>query len=368
MKVLDFEYDRAFAEIKRLCYSGVDSVTLRDRALERMRKVVPFDGYVAFTMDPSNGLITHATVEAMGDESGLRHFLEHVYFDDHVLDFSWMAQHRIPAALLSEATGGKPEHALRFRELLGPAGFAHEMRGALTTGIELWGGLCLSRGNGHADFGDREVAFLRRVSSYLGAGLRMATLQSELGNDQDADDGSAGVLMLDQQGRVVQHNAAAECRLRELGELGQSWREGAGLPMQVWTVLGALHRAMNPATDRDFTSEPQLHVRGRGGRWLTLQASRTEPDALGASVAVVVIAPSGPREVFRLSTIGYGLTSREREVVELVVRGASSRQIAQALYISEHTVKDHLDHIFEKVGARGRREVVKRLYLNTLFS
>jgi DNA-binding CsgD family transcriptional regulator len=54
-------------------------------------------------------------------------------------------------------------------------------------------------------------------------------------------------------------------------------------------------------------------------------------------------------------------------VVELAVRGASTRKISQALYISEYTVKDHLKNIFGKVGVRGRRALIKQLYLNTIF-
>ena len=80
----------------------------------------------------------------------------------------------------------------------------------------------------------------------------------------------------------------------------------------------------------------------------------------------MVIAPAGPKEVLRLTTLGYELSRHEQEVVELVVHGASTRLIAQELYISEYTVKDHLSNIFEKVGVRGRREIVKRLYLNTI--
>ncbi len=52
---------------------------------------------------------------------------------------------------------------------------------------------------------------------------------------------------------------------------------------------------------------------------------------------------------------------------QLAVRGASTKQISQALYISEYTVKDHLSNIFERVGVRGRRALVKQLYLNTIF-
>ena len=81
----------------------------------------------------------------------------------------------------------------------------------------------------------------------------------------------------------------------------------------------------------------------------------------------MIIAPTGPGEVLHLSAMGYGLSPREQEVVDLAVRGASTRQISQALYISEYTVKDHLSNIFGKVSVRGRRALVKQLYLDTIF-
>ena len=81
----------------------------------------------------------------------------------------------------------------------------------------------------------------------------------------------------------------------------------------------------------------------------------------------MIIAPAGPKEVLSLSAIGYGLSPREQEVVDLTVRGASTKQISQALYISGYTVKDHLSNIFGKVGVRDRRSLVKQLYLNTIF-
>jgi DNA-binding CsgD family transcriptional regulator len=195
--------------------------------------------------------------------------------------------------------------------------------------------------------------------------LRAATLQQELHDDQVSDD-AAGVLVLDRWGTVVQHNAAAERRLREIGDLGVAWREGEGLPAPIWTVLGALKRALKPETDRQLNGSPYLRVRGRSGRWLTLQASRTEPSHARPAESMVIIAPAGPKEVLSLTASGYGLSPREQEVVDLAVRGASTKEISRALYISEYTVKDHLKNIFGKVGVRGRRELVKQLYLDTI--
>jgi DNA-binding CsgD family transcriptional regulator len=367
MNTADIANEWVFAEIKRLCLMGLDPTTLRQRVTERLKNAVPFDGYVAFTMDPSSGLITHALAEEMGDERTTRLFLEHVLFEDDILEFNWMMRNRLPVGLLSEATGGKLEHALRYREVIGPAGFGYELRGAFSTGTtELWGGLCLAREKGRPDFDARAVAFIRRVAPHLGAGLRAATFQQELQDDQERDD-AAGVLVLDGWGTVVQHNAAAERRLRELGYLGGRWREGEGLPAPIWTVLGALRSALKPQTDRDLNSSPYLRVRARSGRWLTLQASRTEPSQSRPSESVVIIAPAGPKEVLRLSALGYGLSPREQEVVDLAVRGVSTKEISQILYISEYTVKDHLKNIFGKVGVRGRRALVKQLYLNTIF-
>jgi len=51
-----------------------------------------------------------------------------------------------------------------------------------------------------------------------------------------------------------------------------------------------------------------------------------------------------------------GLTERELEVLRLVGQGASNRDIAASLFISEKTAKNHLTHIFEKLGVSDRTQ------------
>jgi len=55
---------------------------------------------------------------------------------------------------------------------------------------------------------------------------------------------------------------------------------------------------------------------------------------------------------------GAPLTSREREIVELMADGANNRIIAARLAISRHTVKFHVASILAKLGARSRTEAV----------
>jgi len=97
-----------------------------------------------------------------------------------------------------------------------------------------------------------------------------------------------------------------------------------------------------------------------------LYGSKAESNSGSGDETMVVIEAAGPREVAWLKTSAYGLTGRKREAVDLVVRGASTRQISHTLYISEYTVQEHLSNVFEKIGERGRRALVKRLYLESI--
>ncbi|GIP41049.1 hypothetical protein J31TS4_43290 [Paenibacillus sp. J31TS4] len=57
-----------------------------------------------------------------------------------------------------------------------------------------------------------------------------------------------------------------------------------------------------------------------------------------------------------------GLSSREQEVLRLVATGRSNREIAETLFISEHTVKNHMTNIFQKLGVTDRSQLIALVY------
>jgi DNA-binding NarL/FixJ family response regulator len=61
-------------------------------------------------------------------------------------------------------------------------------------------------------------------------------------------------------------------------------------------------------------------------------------------------------EIARSSVTGYHLTQREHEILALLSEGRSNRSIAQNLYVSEETVKGHLNAIFRKLGVTNRTQ------------
>lgn len=66
-------------------------------------------------------------------------------------------------------------------------------------------------------------------------------------------------------------------------------------------------------------------------------------------------------EMIRKRLDDLGISSREYEVICKLSEGLSNKEIAEALFLSENTIKTHLANIFSKLNAKRRTEVLKIL-------
>jgi len=130
-------------------------------------------------------------------------------------------------------------------------------------------------------------------------------------------------------------------------------RELAHQEVAVRTIL--LTAAIQPFA---VTSALQLGARG-----IVLKAS--PPEMLLKSIRSVCEGQfwvgSEPVTTFartgQASSGGFGLTSREIEIISAIKEGSSNREIASKLAISEETVKRHLSNIYAKLGVSSRLEL-----------
>lgn len=56
----------------------------------------------------------------------------------------------------------------------------------------------------------------------------------------------------------------------------------------------------------------------------------------------------------------YGVTAREGEIIRLLLEGKGNKEITEALFISDHTVKNHIHNIYRKLGIKNRVQLVQR--------
>jgi DNA-binding CsgD family transcriptional regulator/tetratricopeptide (TPR) repeat protein len=64
-------------------------------------------------------------------------------------------------------------------------------------------------------------------------------------------------------------------------------------------------------------------------------------------------------DAFDACGVKYGITGREGEIVRLLIEGKGNKQISEALFISDHTVKNHIHHIYRKLGIKNRVQLVQ---------
>ena len=92
------------------------------------------------------------------------------------------------------------------------------------------------------------------------------------------------------------------------------------------------------------------------GIWVGLKLTKAKEVLVVKEVPVPSIEPFALDEQ-RLKDLG--ITKRELEILELIARGMSNREIAEKLFVSENTVKTHSSHLFDKLGAKRRTQAVQ---------
>lgn len=356
--------ERSISAIRRVSQAGLDAPQLLQRAAHAIQRAVPFTMYAGAAIDPASNLITHAFAGRADKASSETRpvspdWFNHFYFEETYGKTLEMIQRGKLATSLARETDGRLDMSLCYRESMRPAGIAHKAH-TLFYDRNLWGDMELYRGVGDPEFSAREIDLLQRVAPDVGAGLKFAALRTRA-TATEPDSSTPGVLIFDTHGRASA-TPAAESLLADLGDLSPNWRDGVDLPVAVHVVL----RALDESLAGEPGVAPRLRVRGRSGRWLVLHAASSEATEARPAERTVIVAPAPPQDLIWLGMAAHGLSAREEEVARLVVGGMSTRQISDRLYIAEHTVQRHLTNIFEKVGVRSRRDLVKHLFFEQM--
>jgi DNA-binding CsgD family transcriptional regulator len=256
-------------------------------------------------------------------------------------------------ATLIKATGGDRSQSRVWGELLSGYGIDDVASTVFRDQYGCWAFLDLWRRGG--SFAAAECDLLDRVSRVVTPALRRSLASTfavgSLGLERWRE---PVVLLLSDDLRALSQTPQTDAYLRALLP---THAERAPVPAAAYNV-GAQLLAQEEGVDAHPAS---ARVVLRDGYWVTLRAARmvTTSAAAGARIAVSIEA-TAPLERTALYARVVGLTGRETELLQHLVDGSDTHELARRLFLSEHTVQDHLKSVFAKTGANNRRVLVAR--------
>lgn len=327
------------ARVERLCDGDLSAKVLRERVIAEVRRAVPFEGFLFALTDP----VTRVGTSPLADVPMLPwERLPELIRWRYLTPFNRWDRIDRPVSLRA---AGTPSGSPMWRHVLHELGVVDTCTTPFVDAYGGWGLLDLWRTRDV--FTAADEAFLARLQPIVTRGLRRAVARTFLEPPEPSPLDGPAVVVLDVDLRVQAQTSAAA---RALLQLNPPDEPIAPVPAAAYNIGAALLAAEVGLP----IGEPWSRLHLGGGRWITVRADR-----MGADIAVT-IQPSTPLERTDVFSRSHGLSARESQVLGLLAAGRDSREIANELVLSEHTVTDHVKAVLAKTGSRTRQVLLAR--------
>jgi len=338
---------RCRERLERLSESSLDCESIQRETIAELQRVVGFDRWCwpfadSVTLLPLSGLADHDY------GPGLPRALELEYSDDPFASKQVLARRANSAGSLSAETGGDLALSSRWDEVMRPVGIGDVAAVACRDALGCWGWIEAYRDGADRLFDADDLELLARVGPSLGSALRRGFMAATGSEPLEAS--PPGVIVLNSDLTLLSSTAGARAWIDALpaAALFASW---GMLPAVVYPVATV-------SRTPDASNGAHALERAVDGRWVMIEAAPLEGDE-GGKIAVT-LRDASPTETFDVFCHAYALSERERQVVAALIDGLDTHAVTERLFISRHTVQDHLKSVFQKVGIHSRRELLAR--------
>lgn len=340
---------RARTRVGRICQAAQDTRTLRLQILQELRQVVGFEAYAWLLTDPETSVGT----APLADVPWLPELPRQIQLKYLTAVNRWTSL-SAPVALLHEATEGDLSQSLVWRDLLARYTVSDVASAVYRDRFGCWGFLELWRSGSGARFRQAEVALLTDIAAPVTAALRRCQASTFTVRPPDARRRVGPVVLLLSPGLQVRGQTPET--LAYLHVLVPPAEGRAPVPASAYNVAAQL-LAIEAGVD---SSPASARVHLADGLWVTVRAARLGSAGSWARDIAVTLEESSPTERVDLFARAYGLSARERELLDQLATGISTRELARRLLLTENTVQDHLKSIFAKTSAHSRRTLLAR--------
>ncbi len=341
---------RATERVERLCRDHVGERAFRVALIDELRRSVGFDWYAWLLTDPESEVGS----SPLADTPSL-HDLPRLIRAKYLTELNRWTGLDAGATTLHLATGGALERSFLWREVLSKYGVVDVASLVFRDANGCWGFADLWRSEVAGPFSVRDLDHLAAIVSPVTEALRRGQARTfDEATPLPARSGPV-MLVLSPELEVKAQTPETDRYLRNLVPPDGDRRP---VPAGAYNVAAQL-LAVEARIDDHL---PMSRVHLGGGVWLTLRAARVDAEGPSTDHDIgVTIEPTSPSERRSVFALSHALSPRESELLYLLAQGADTRTIAQGLFVSQHTVQDHLKSIFAKTGAHNRRTLLTRL-------
>jgi len=343
----------AAERIEQICLSTPDSTRLRIEVLREIGTVIDYDAHVWLVTDPRTavGSAPLADVPCLPE---LPEAIRLKYLTE-VNRWTRLQADGAVVGLLLQATAGDPGLSLMWRGLLRRYGIGDVASAVFADRFGVWGFLDLWREDSKPAYQDAEAAFLASISVSITTALRTCQAQTLIAPAVPTGrELGPVVFLLDDGLRVLSQTPASQAWLQMLLP---STADQPPVPASVYNAAGQL-LAIEQGVD-GHPATARVHL--ADGFWVTLRAARlasSEPHERAA--IAVTMEETSPVDRLEIFTRAFGLSAREAELMNLLARGQDTRALASQMFVTEHTIQDHLKSIFAKTASHNRRTLMSR--------
>jgi DNA-binding CsgD family transcriptional regulator len=345
-------FARSQARVGDVCDRAADSRTLRQQVLAEIARVVDFDAYVWLLTDPETSVGSAPLADV---PAPLLPLLPRLIGLKYLTTINRWTTLDSSAASLHESTGADLSLSRLWRELLSGYGVVDMASCVFRDRFGCWGFLDLWRAGAGAQFTTPEITYLTSIIEVLTRALRrcQANTFAVRSVERPRRPGPV-VLLLSPELQVLGQTPETHEYLRVLVP---PQHRSAPIPASAYNV-GAQLLAVEAGVDRN---PPSARVHLSEGLWVSLRAARIgQAESCGQSNIAVTIEETSPTERVSLFGRAFGLSARETELLGHLVTGADTKELARRMFLSEHTVQDHLKSMFSKTSTRNRRSLLSR--------
>ena len=338
----------ALDRFERVCTQGLDDRALRVALLAELRRHVRFDAHAWLLTDPETwvGTAPLAEIPSLDD---LPRLVRTKYLTS---TNRWTSLPPNEASTLVVATAGERSRSRMWSELLAGYGIDDVASVVFRDQLGCWAFLDLWRRDGSFTAGD--CATLEALARVVTPALRRSLAATFIVDERaDPPHGEPVVLLLDDDLQPLTQTPQTDTYLRALLP---TEADRSPVPAGAYNAAAQLL-----ASEQDIDAHPPwARVHLRDGHWVTISAARMVGTARQSGAIAVTIEATSPAARTALYARVIGLTERETELLGLVVGGSDTRAIARRLFVSEHTVHDHLKSVFAKADTHSRRVLAAR--------